>query len=505
MHHFRRAVVSVRSAARWVTGWSLSTYRLETGASASALNLLHGLGLVSLAAALPGLLSRGSDLSLFAPFGVLLLVASWTVRVPRPHLRVATDAIEAGAILCVALGMEDTWQAVAMILASLWYRSLRSSAWEVAARIGLYTTAVAVESVITTGDAGWDDLTSALMALPFWVGTAIVSRRMGLMLIEHDAVSEIVAVEATLSADVVGELDTATLAKLARASWHDLCDVVPGLRIVRMELRERTLCPLERAGSWRYETPPVVNGAKSTPGPWDYLASSRVGLTPRLDDAAGEQCRWGLGPQLDADGVTRVLVGIPAVYSARLVNAVTAALERTELLQQHARDHALLGVQARTDDLTGLSNRLAFFDTLAELEAKGAPISLLFVDLDAFKEVNDTHGHSVGDEVLHGVALRLLITGAGAATVARLGGDEFGLLYDGGDVSAAVAAGEQAEAALLTPIVTSAGPVRVGLSWGVSMVENGDSAALLAQADAKMYRTKRSHRTAAGRERRQRK
>ena len=505
MHHTQRVIGAVRSVVGVIAGWRRGALRALPGASESALQLLHALALISLAAALPGLISRGAGGTLIAPLGVVILVASWSVRTPRPRLRLLTDALEAIAVLCVALGMEDTWQAVAIVLASLWYRSLRSSARDVVLRIALYTTAVAGESVITTGELGWDDLAIALVSLPFWVGTATVSRRMGLMLLEHDAVSEIVAVEATLSADVVGELDTATLAKLARASWHDLCEVVPGLRIVRMELRDRTLCPLERAGEWRYETPPVPMGGKMTPGLWDRLGSAPHGMMPRLDDAAGEQCRWGLGPQLDADGLRRVLVGVPADLSPRLVTAITAALERTELLQQHARDHVLLGVQARTDDLTGLANRLAFFDTLAELEAKGSPMSLLFVDLDGFKEVNDTHGHSIGDEVLHGVAVKLLNAGAGAATVARLGGDEFGVLFEGADLSMATATGEQAEAALRRPIVTSAGPVRVGMSWGVAAVEDGDSAGLLASADAQMYRTKRSHRAAAGRERRQRK
>ncbi|PSJ52139.1 GGDEF domain-containing protein [Pseudaminobacter soli (ex Li et al. 2025)] len=83
----------------------------------------------------------------------------------------------------------------------------------------------------------------------------------------------------------------------------------------------------------------------------------------------------------------------------------------------------------RTDILTGLANRLRFeelvADTLSEFSKYGAQFVVLFIDLDGFKPVNDTHGHAAGDAVLREVAARLTTHAEDAVCVARLGGDEF--------------------------------------------------------------------------------
>ncbi len=491
-----------RRDARPLARWRVIAPRGEPGVFDSALRLLHGLALVSLIAALPTMIAKGSDGAVVGPLGFAILIASWSVRRPLTALRPVTDVVETLAILLVALGLEKTWQAIAIILAALWYRSLGGPTWSVVARIVIYTVAVGGESAITEGHGSWDDVVVALGSLPFWVATTFAAHRMGLMLLEHDRASAIGAVEAKVSADVVALDDPAPLAELALASWHELCEVVPGLRIARMELRDGSFHALERAGQWERETTPTLNLDDVAVGPWDGLPSATPGNLPRFDEAAGETCRWGWGPRLDAEGRRRVLIGIPAHLSGRLVTATTGALERTELLQQHARDHALLGVQAHTDDLTGLDNRLGFFSRLAILEGKGSPMCLVFLDLDDFKDVNDTFGHSVGDEVLRRVADKLREIGASAVSVARLGGDEFGVLFEGVSLDTGTSAGNSAESTLEEPVSTSAGPVRIGVSWGVSMVEDGNTSNLISRADAEMYRTKRARWAMAGRERR---
>lgn len=448
------------------------------------------------------MIAKGSEGMVVGPLGFAILIASWSVRKPRPSLRGVTDAVEALAILLVALGLADTWQAIAITLASLWYRSLAGSRWSVVVRVAVYSAAVAGESVITEGGVSWDHAAVALGSLPFWAGTAFVARRMGLMLVEHDKVSAIGAIEAALSAHVVARAEAQPLAELALATWHDLSAVVPGLRIARMEKRDGSLHATDRAGLWEQDATASLTIDEAEVPAWDRLASVPLGHLPQFDDAAGEHCRWGLGPQLDSGGLGRVLIGAPARLTTRLVTAATSALERIELLQQHAQDHALLGVQAHTDALTGLDNRLGFFNRLSMLEEDGSGLCLVFLDLDDFKDVNDMFGHAVGDEVLCGVAERFRQAGANAASVARLGGDEFGLLFEGMALSSGSAVGERAEAALEQPVETSAGPVHVGVSWGVATVEDGDSSTLLARADAEMYRTKRSHRALSGRDRR---
>ena len=100
---------------------------------------------------------------------------------------------------------------------------------------------------------------------------------------------------------------------------------------------------------------------------------------------------------------------------------------------------ALLRAQATEDQLTGLGNRRLLFEELSEviadIEDGGPPLSLLFVDLDGFKSVNDLRGHSTGDEVLKQVAQRIITLIRGGDTAARFGGDEFVIIcrHDGED------------------------------------------------------------------------
>lgn len=111
------------------------------------------------------------------------------------------------------------------------------------------------------------------------------------------------------------------------------------------------------------------------------------------------------------------------------------ALAAVAVLTFRARVESLLAAlsaQAREDPLTGLPNRRAFDDSLAALSAlshrTGEPLSLLSVDVDRFKGVNDTRGHAAGDQVLCAVGAALRGSGRGADVVARVGGDEFAML-----------------------------------------------------------------------------
>lgn len=153
--------------------------------------------------------------------------------------------------------------------------------------------------------------------------------------------------------------------------------------------------------------------------------------------------------------------------------------------------------QASHDNLTNLPNRNLLADRLQQALAR-APwrhrlVALLFLDLDGFKQVNDTLGHHTGDELLRGVAARLLGCVRPGDTVARLGGDEFIILLldvaDDGDIRRV--AGKIHEA-MRTPFILGEREVHVGSTIGISVYphDGNDAESLLKLADTAMYHAK---------------
>ncbi|MEH3116077.1 MAG: GGDEF domain-containing protein [Methylorubrum populi] len=149
--------------------------------------------------------------------------------------------------------------------------------------------------------------------------------------------------------------------------------------------------------------------------------------------------------------------------------------------------------RAMRDVLTGLSNRAGLMEALTRnLQRRGAgPFSLLYLDLDGFKAVNDTYGHATGDLLLQAVAARIGETMPERCVAARLGGDEFVVLIpDCGDRTAAKL-GTRLVAAVSRPYTVGAGTVQVGVSIGIACA-GADLCPdeLLARADAALYAAK---------------
>ena len=150
--------------------------------------------------------------------------------------------------------------------------------------------------------------------------------------------------------------------------------------------------------------------------------------------------------------------------------------------------------QAFHDPLTGLANRALFRDrvshALAVARRRGHPITVLFLDLDDFKTVNDSLGHAEGDRLLIGAAERFLACARTADTVARLGGDEFAILIEGADGREGLP--ERLGDAMAHPFNLSGNQVRVTASIGVATASGDDTADdLLRNADVAMYAAKR--------------
>ena len=165
-----------------------------------------------------------------------------------------------------------------------------------------------------------------------------------------------------------------------------------------------------------------------------------------------------------------------------------------------ASEEALLKL-ARFDALTGLANRsllgIQLSHALERAERERTGLAVLMLDLDGFKDVNDSFGHPVGDRLLKAVADRLRELLRGADTVARLGGDEFAIIiesFEGADAVAAVAA--KVIASIAEPYQLGFHTARVTTSIGISLfpADGGDEVELLRSADTALYAAKRSGR-----------
>lgn len=179
-----------------------------------------------------------------------------------------------------------------------------------------------------------------------------------------------------------------------------------------------------------------------------------------------------------------------------LVQLISALVGNTiDRRRAHERLHRL----AYFDTLTGLPNRVRFVERLAEAVSQIAAggnnrkLAVIFLDLDDFKEINDTFGHVRGDAVLSVVGERLRLRVGARGTVARMGGDEFAIvLTDEREVANPEEFSEAIRAAIDTPIIIGGYEQYATASLGVSIYpdDGGDAETLLKHADVAMYRAK---------------
>ena len=173
---------------------------------------------------------------------------------------------------------------------------------------------------------------------------------------------------------------------------------------------------------------------------------------------------------------------------------VKGVVLNTRDVSERRRLEEQLTHQAFHDPLTGLANRALFRDrvshALALAQRRGSPVTVLFLDLDDFKTVNDSLGHAEGDRLLIAAAERFLACARTADTVARLGGDEFAILIEGADGSEGLP--DRLAAAMSHPFSLSGNQVQITASIGVASAAPGESADdLLRNADMAMYAAKR--------------
>ena len=168
-----------------------------------------------------------------------------------------------------------------------------------------------------------------------------------------------------------------------------------------------------------------------------------------------------------------------------------------EEIAERRRLETQLKEMARTDELTGVHTRRRFFELAAQemrrIRREHTPLAVCMLDLDGFKEVNDTHGHAVGDRVLRGVARRCREALRESDIIGRFGGEEFTVMLPGTDLEGACALAERLREHVATMEISAVPTaIRPTVTVGVATVNEDDPSvdAALQRADRALYRGK---------------
>ena len=223
-------------------------------------------------------------------------------------------------------------------------------------------------------------------------------------------------------------------------------------------------------------------------------AQSKPNLMRNL---AGEKTRFTAPHVVDGIAYTAEIVSFPhikngvVVGSYAMISDISAFKDHEEKLQE----------LARTDPLTGLPNRRSFEEKLHEAiicsKRTGFAMALMYLDIDHFKQINDTLGHAGGDDVLREFGRRLRASVRGTDTVCRLSGDEFTVIVEGIDASsAAVGVAEKIRAVTNEPIMAAGVSCKITASIGIAYLHKGehDAGQISKKADDALYEAKRAGR-----------
>ena len=206
-----------------------------------------------------------------------------------------------------------------------------------------------------------------------------------------------------------------------------------------------------------------------------------------------------LGLALGVAGLLALAMWRHAISMTNLTGTTLSNAALSLANQQLTSMNEHLQLVATTDPLTGLPNRTLLHESLLKAlrpGPRGVPLlALLLLDLDRFKQVNDTLGHHAGDLLLQQVTTRLQEALAGAGSLIRLGGDEFAVVLPGFDAEGAEALAERCARIFTAPFLLDGHALRVGGSIGVALApDHGQDANMLLRcADVAMYVAKRRH------------
>ena len=376
--------------------------------------------------------------------------------------------------------------------------------------VPVYAVLIAVVHVHSAGSRVWRP--AALLAVAFTLAGEVAVALDVLPSVVEEPRGHLAAAW-ILSATLLAIAGSGMSAASAEAAAHALARTEGRLRAL-MDSSTDVLTVSDGDGVLTYVSPAVQRGLGYAP---ETLLGTRLldlvdsddrdAVTARLDDVVAS----GPGARTSMDVLVVLASHERRWYEWTVHNLLHDPLVQGLVVDQRDVTERLLHQEelahaAAHDDLTGLANRgelLRRLEAVLPQASQGGGVAVVFIDLDRFKEVNDTYGHAAGDELLTVVAQRLQACLRAHDVLARLGGDEFcAILTEVGGEAEVEAIVDRLERAVTQPVVLHGMHLEVGASMGTALAldDSRSAEALFGAADAAMYRIKNGRRAAAGEE-----
>jgi diguanylate cyclase (GGDEF)-like protein len=410
--------------------------------------------------------------------------------------RLPGEPVVLGAVILAAgTALLDPMVVIGLCIGAVVHQSLygttRAAVVRSAATAAGYLLTIALADAAARRGLDWNS-GIVLGNLPGVVGVGALMRVLLAALVKSDLAAARHAILARTATTLLGQTDVAEIRRVGAATGAELVALRPDIGILRVEVGAGGLTVDNGNGAFK-----SARGATLPLAVVDGLDTTETDVQP-LEDHTGALARL-VGPRLHWNAILLpttaavrfVLIGAPKPLERDVLGAHRVLAAQVAMAEARATTHRELVHRAHHDALTGLANRATLYERVAATTTSGGG-AVLHLDLDEFKVVNDTYGHTAGDELLVETARRLRDAAGEDACPARLGGDEFAVVLPG--VTDPARAGEVAErvlAALAAPFRVRDAVVRVGVSIGVTQTATGLTAADVVRcADIAMYTAK---------------
>jgi diguanylate cyclase (GGDEF)-like protein len=496
---FRRQALAVPARLSVLPAQVLARVRRPEGIGEGTRWLFLILVLASLLLALAAQLSVAHVMMWLVGAGsALVLGLSVCAGYLRGNAPLATDLVDALALVAFAFAFPEPTAVFPVVFAALWFRSLYGSGLRAVLRCSLYAAAIGVSlslSPYVLGYTGGMEIGPLVGVIVTMFLTVVVGRHLAASVRASGQAARLDAVHMSVGSQLLGVTEAVEIRRIAWDAYAGICAAVPGLRVLKL-VRDGAALRVDGAAGGFAGLPATLPAAVLSEGGDGGTLSPAIQRHEELDDAVGTACGWAslsLPDSHEEHGLAWLILGFPGAVPTQAVVAVESLANQVTLALRTSEVHKELSTQATLDSLTGLANRMSFnaaVSTAVDTDATGET-TVLFVDLDDFKDINDVFGHSAGDNALRKVAARLLEATRPQDVCARLGGDEFAvLLRDTGAEAGAVVAQRIVEW-MAAPMQVGGSDAYFGASVGVATAKGGiDFEWLIHSADVAMYAAK---------------